>query len=159
VEKTKETIERVCIGYRHTFDVAAGKESRVWFELLRSDNGSQKETSFNVVEQITSASARGKSSKVYFLNKWVGKALMHIKDFGIKDVQDVLPIVITTPPKWLEGFFENLAKELESINRPPTKLSAENLVAFVERVHLETVTPKSPPPPPPLIGLPWKKRL
>lgn len=159
VEKTKETIERVCIGYRNTFDVPAGKESRVWFELLKCDNGSEKETSFNVVEQITSASPRGKSSKIYFLNGYVGKALMRVKELGIKDVPGVSPIVITTPPKWLHAFFENLVAELESFNRLPTKHSAENLAALVERVHLDTVTPKSPPPSPPLVGLPWKKRL
>lgn len=160
LDKTRESIERVCFAYTPTYQKPASKDWLVWFELLRSDDGTRQETSFNVIHQDKPASKRAKSNKTYILNQFVCKALMPIADFGIvSPPQGIDPVVITTPPAWLESFFELLAEDLDSINKVPTQLTQESMTATAERAYLAVTTPKTPPPPPPMVGFTLVKRI
>jgi hypothetical protein len=81
---------------------------------------------------------------------------MPIQDLGISSLGVSLdPIVITTPPTWLDALFENLATQLEAMNKVPIHLTAANMAAVAQAAYMETITPKAPPTPPPMLGLTW----
>jgi len=69
------------------------------------------------------------------------------------------PVLIETPPKWLDSFFETLAGMLEEKDIIPSQLKMVAMTALAQAAYLDVTTPKAPPTPPPITALGIKKRL
>lgn len=157
VDKTTEQITRTCFAWRPTYEVPANREVIAWFEILRSSDGAHETTTLNVLREIRPKSKARKSYKTYIENSFVGQGLMTVKTFGIAPLGAPLhPIVITTPPPWLDSYFECLASKLETRGRTAVQLTAENFAALVHETEIFITTPKAPPP---MVGLTYKDAL
>jgi hypothetical protein len=154
VDKTTEQITRTCFAWRPTYEVPANKEVIAWFEILRSSDGAHEATTLNVVREIRPKRKAGKSYKTYIENSFVAPRLMTIETFGIAPLVSPLhPIVIATPPPWLDSYFECLASKLEAAGKSAVQFTAENFAALVQDTVILITTPKAPPP---MVSLTYK---
>lgn len=157
VDKTTEQITRTCFAWRPTYEVPANREVIAWFEILRISDGARETTTLNVLREIRPKSKARKSYKTYIENSFVERELMKIEAFGIVPIASPLhPIVIATPPSWLDSYFECLASKLEATRKAAGQLTAESFAALVQDAVVLTTTPKAPPP---MVSLTYKSHL
>ena len=155
VEKTTQDISRTCFAWQPTHEVPKTRKSIAWFEILRSDDVTSPTTTFNVNVETRSATDPKKCYRLDFSNAQVAMALQPIRELGIKaDGSGFDPVVVETPPDWLDSFFETLAGLFEQAGMAPSQISVPELAAFGQRAYL-SVTTRDPPKPPPVVGHGW----
>lgn len=153
VDKTIEQITRTCFAWRVVHQVPNNREDMAWFEILRSHDGTKETTSVNALHAIRPGSKSRKAPSLSIGNIALRKGLMTIKALGVLDGQPIQPIQITTPPEWIESFFEHLAQKLEDEGKSVSQMTFDNFASLIQDAILIVTTPKPPPTPPPMVSL------